>query len=340
MGKRNRKDRDSRGSSDKDTPPAKINKDGGQVSVSDTLHSANAVLFDNISLNESVFAITVSEIEDANMASMATVSDQKSSRNDPVSEPSPNPTSAQSVSCDEIMKILKQIDSRIVAIDKRLSTLDKVEKQVSSFDSELKKLRTLVYDNYKEQHEKTNKLTDELDGLKITMAEAQSEISKLKEDKAKIEDNLLYVQSQSMRNNLVFANITESAHEKPEDCEKLIRQLMVEKLQLAQDVVDKIGFERVHRMPMDTVTRQGSRDRPRNIVAKFSSFKDREMIRRAKGKLKGTNYFIYEQFPKNIADRRKSLIPKLKQALRDGKKAWLSYDTLYVDGRPVRDTAR
>ena len=77
--------------------------------------------------------------------------------------------------------------------------------------------------------------------------------------------------------------------------------------------------------------------KPRQIVAKFSTFKDREMIRRSRFNLKGTDHFIFEQYPKIIADRRKSLRPKLKKAIQDGKRAWISYDTLFVNGKPVRD---
>ena len=50
-----------------------------------------------------------------------------------------------------------------------------------------------------------------------------------------------------MRDNLIFTNIEESRHEKIEDCKGVLRQFMVQKLKLAQDVVDRLRFERVHR---------------------------------------------------------------------------------------------
>ena len=50
--------------------------------------------------------------------------------------------------------------------------------------------------------------------------------------------------------------------------------------------------------------------RPRNIVAKFSLYKDKEMVRRAKSKLRGTDHYIFEQFPKEIADKRRPLSPR------------------------------
>ena len=107
------------------------------------------------------------------------------------------------------------------------------------------------------------------------------------------------------------------------------------KLKLAQDIVNNMQFERVHRMGVNS----GNNDKPRNIVAKFTLFKDREIVRRARHELKGTKFYINEQFPKEIAAKRKSLQPKLREAVCNGKSAWLSYDTLFINGRPVSDTS-
>ena len=76
---------------------------------------------------------------------------------------------------------------------------------------------------------------------------------------------------------------------------------------------------------------------PVKIVAKFCNAKDRELVRKQIAQLHGTKYYISEQFPREIAARRKNLLPKLKAAKKDGKKAWLSYDALYIDGHPFTD---
>lgn len=147
-----------------------------------------------------------------------------------------------------------------------------------------------------------------------------------------MKDQLLYVQSQSMRNNLLFSNITESEGESPVDSEQILRDFMIEKLKMAQDMVNQIKFERVHRMGQ-------KQDQPaysRMIVAKFCNYKDREIVRKQSSNLSSTNYYISEQFPKEIVARRKSLIPQLKAAKQQGKSAWLSYDRLYINGRPVQ----
>lgn len=133
-----------------------------------------------------------------------------------------------------------------------------------------------------------------------------------------------------MRNNLIFGNINEAPTEEHDETEKKLRLFLVEKMKLAQHMVEEMQFERVHRMGQKMVGKS------RNIVAKFSLFKEREIVRKQWKPLQGTGYFVYEQFPKEINDRRRKLLPKLKEAKKAGKKAWLAYDTLYIDGRPVK----
>ena len=80
-----------------------------------------------------------------------------------------------------------------------------------------------------------------------------------------------------------------------------------------------VKFERVHRIGR-RATVNGSQ-RPRPIVAKFSTYKDRELVRRQAPKtLKGTDYWIQEQFPPEIEQRRKVLYPIMKEERRKNNK--------------------
>ncbi|KAH3837548.1 hypothetical protein DPMN_110941 [Dreissena polymorpha] len=71
------------------------------------------------------------------------------------------------------------------------------------------------------------------------------------------------------------------------------------------------------------------------VVAKFPFFKNREVVRRQWPELKDTPYNVFEQFPPEIQKKRRRLVPKMKEAKRGGERAWIAYDTLYIDGRPV-----
>ena len=69
-----------------------------------------------------------------------------------------------------------------------------------------------------------------------------------------------------MRNNLVFCNIQETPSERIAETEKKVREFMVEKLKIAQHLVDEMKLERIHRM-----TSQDG-DAYRKIVCKFNQF--------------------------------------------------------------------
>ncbi|XP_045182697.2 uncharacterized protein LOC123541337 [Mercenaria mercenaria] len=152
-----------------------------------------------------------------------------------------------------------------------------------------------------------------------------------------MQETIEYMQSQSMRNNLIFSGVEESDSEKPEVTEGKLRAVLVDKMKLARDYVDSLKLERVHRTGDMSASNPGRRTpKYRNIIVKFTFFKDREIVRRASSSLKGTGIFINEQFPKEVAERRRALMPLLRNAREEKKKAWISYDTLYIDGVKVK----
>lgn len=108
---------------------------------------------------------------------------------------------------------------------------------------------------------------------------------------------------------------------------------MVQKLELAKEVVDQMKLECVHHMGAKSSISQFER----KIVCKFNLFMDREMVRKSKCKLENTGYFIHEQFPPDFVAKHRKLIRRLKDTKEEGKTAWLSYNTLYIDGKPQKD---
>jgi hypothetical protein len=130
-----------------------------------------------------------------------------------------------------------------------------------------------------------------------------------------------------MRDNLLLFNIEESTEEETEENpEEVVLSFFEERLQV-KEAKTNIKIERAHRIGR----KQDKRTRP--IVVKFSFYKDREMIRKKGILLKGTNYGIGEQFPREIQDRRKKLIPHLKSAKAKGQKANLVADKLYINNK-------
>ncbi|XP_073989744.1 uncharacterized protein [Rhodnius prolixus] len=88
----------------------------------------------------------------------------------------------------------------------------------------------------------------------------------------------------------------------------------------------------IGRTDIDFVRRLGKRDGSMNrpILVGLAAFRSKLMIMQNVFKLKGSNFSISHDFPKDVIETRKSLRPKLVQARREGKFAVIKYNKLVV----------
>ncbi|XP_035665530.1 uncharacterized protein LOC118408776 [Branchiostoma floridae] len=181
-------------------------------------------------------------------------------------------------------------------------------------------------------------LEDEVSDLKKKLTELSEKVRiyqenqvKYEREKVKSQHKQVQMEAQSRRENLIFYNVPEEPSEKPQRTEKLLTQILEHNAKIPGNVVKNIKFQRVHRLGR---TRIGDNARPRPIIAKFVWFKDREMVRGAARNLKGTNFGIAEDFPRQIREVRKKLMPVLRaaRAAQPPKFAVLNVDQLYIDG--------
>ena len=86
-------------------------------------------------------------------------------------------------------------------------------------------------------------------------------------------------------------------------------------------------IERAHRL---SVPRKPNKHRP--IIVKFLTYKDRsKVIEKGRDKLKDTDYGVSEDFPFEVRDTRRKLVPFMLRARDQGKKAFISYDKLLIE---------
>ena len=133
-------------------------------------------------------------------------------------------------------------------------------KTLQSIQGELKSLNR----NYTDMNTKVdplfNKLNTKYDQLRMDHDELKTEFSTLQK-------RCEYLESQSRRNNLVFHGFDESQNETWEDCESKIKTYMNDDLNLDPR---RVVIERAHRL--------GNGNKPRPIIAKFLSYKDKQSI--------------------------------------------------------------
>jgi hypothetical protein len=294
------------------------------LSVSDILHKTNSVLYNDETLNLSDVFYKESSPE-TNSGNMATPTSTQKSDMATTSNCPKDPSNA------DIVTYLKRIDDRLSLMDKKFEEIDKIGKNVEGVNGDLKKIWAYLHDIDKKTSERLSLIEEKTESVDFALAQASSKISSLEKQRDELKNDLTYLQSQSMRSNLVFTNIPEDPTENPDTTENKLRDFMVDKMKIAQDLVNQMSFERVHRMGPKVD------GKIRTIVAKFTLYKEKEFVRKQWKTLNGTPYFVNEQFPKDIVDKRKQLVPKMKEARRDGKTSWISYDTLYINGKPVRE---
>ncbi|XP_060605464.1 uncharacterized protein LOC132757979 [Ruditapes philippinarum] len=194
----------------------------------------------------------------------------------------------------------------------------KIEKQISSFEKELKSIWVAIDDRAKKVEERVTKMEDKIDSTDISSAILAGKVDELEKARDSIKEEVSYLKSQSMRNNLIFTNVPEdnsSGNEPTEVTERKLRKHLMEALKVAKETADNIRLERVHRSPGQPIP-----GKTRTIVAKFTFFKDRELIRRQWKHLNDTPYKMYEQFPQEVIEKRRRLVPRMKAARENGKK--------------------
>ena len=108
---------------------------------------------------------------------------------------------------------------------------------------------------------------------------------------------------------------------------------MAAELKISKEDVDDISFERVHCIGKSSLTDS----KPRPLITKFMYHnKDKEFVISQAKNLRDTNFVVARDFPKEIVDKRKLLLPTLKDAKKKGHTATLVYDKLYINGQLYR----
>lgn len=128
---------------------------------------------------------------------------------------------------------------------------------------------------------------------------------------------------------LTLTLTTEQPQENPEHT---LKEFMQSALKLPHDTVNNITFHRVHR-----IGTKNNSNRPRPIIAKFEHYEQKELIKNRGKELKGIDYGLNDQFPCEIQERRRKMLPVLKQNCQQQRKVILTVDKLYIDGKLFRD---
>ena len=178
-----------------------------------------------------------------------------------------------------------------------------------------------------------SKMQQQIDRFESDMTEVKQENKALKEKIDRLENKMEDLESRSRRNNLIFHGIPYPQGKKElwSDCEQAVKSVLKDEMGMEEDV----EIERAHRL-------QGGGKNPHPIIVCFGKFKDKERILASRKTLRDrkSNIFVNEDFTPRVRDKRRLLLPFLKKAKSDNRRAHLRFDTLVIDGKTyVYDSA-
>ena len=210
----------------------------------------------------------------------------------------------------EDIKSIRTTD--ITAIKNDIAGLVAGVDYASNLATEADEKATKANEKAKENEESITELDTEVSELRSALQRSVLENRKLKE-------HVLKNESQERRSNLILDGIEETDRE---SCLDTLYKILLEKLEIEN--AGAINIDRCHRM--------GNGPKPRPMIFKVHFYGDREKIWNARRKLKDTGIWMREDYPVEIFKRRQILEPIRKEAVKKGKRAFLVYDKLILNG--------
>ena len=184
---------------------------------------------------------------------------------------------------------------------------------------ELKNYKSRI--NQLEEENKSLKTSLQYAHAKIENLKAKANVAESQQQKANADQGLINselkelqrrhikLECHSRRGKLNFFGVKEGERESNSDTETILRDFMRTKLKIPPEDVKEIHFDRVHRI--STHIRDGRNSGPRPIIVKLSTYQDKNFIKSfIKNLSKGSNIGISDDFPKEVDEIRKEVIPR------------------------------
>ena len=219
-----------------------------------------------------------------------------------------------------ILKKMEELGSKMNSMQESLNNLTEEFNSFKELKEEVKEIKQVA--DCALEHTENN--AEELSRLNNELKTAHEAIATLKTCCTNLNDSIIQQDTYSRRDNLLFECVPEAPKE---DCADIMKKFFVESLNMSPDRVAQIKIVRCHRLgkPKSGLTR--------TIICRFHYFGDRQDVWNERRNLKGSNYRMNEDFPKQITAKRNILAPIMYEARRQDMRANLVVDTLYIDNK-------
>lgn len=183
--------------------------------------------------------------------------------------------------------------------------MEKVEKMFEQIDANMKSIDL------------------KLDSVMLELRQVKGENRRLKERVDEQGEKINSLEREVRKKNLIIKGILDKEDEKEGETRDKVSA-----------VIQKIGVNFDTKEDLDEVRRIGKYNpqKKRPVLIKLTKEATRVRILRNTKVLKGTEIWIDEDYPKEVQEERRRLIPHMKEARERGYRAQLRYNKLIVNG--------
>lgn len=192
------------------------------------------------------------------------------------------------------------------------------EKMNQRLDKNKDEMKQCMYEGFEQQRQEINVLKQEIKEIKeinkMKEEEWKNEKEQIMEHIAKLENQIEYLEKKEKRNNIVIKNMQIKNGNVKEEVGKFIKEY--------------IG--------VDANITEAERINYRTIKAKIQDAEQKEIIMKAKSKLKDTKIFIESELTRNEMSIQKQLYERAKDEREKGATVKIGYKRLSINGRMIK----
>ena len=204
-----------------------------------------------------------------------------------------------------------------------------IERFITSIKEEVSLLRKEVED----LKASLNFSQKDLDDLKGKFFQAEQKVNDIDDtvtsntnDIEQLLDDQKYLENYSRRNNVKIMGIPEKDANDGSETWEESEALAIEAIKTKLNIQDDLSIERAHRAhrahhcsPFRHIDGAKVPSKPRPIVVRFLSWKEKERVVRAARRIKPDGLDFFEDFSKKTLERRREKIPELIRKRKEGK---------------------
>jgi len=200
---------------------------------------------------------------------------------------------------DSIAEIKEKLEKALNCIQE----IDSLKEKQSCLEEKNEGLETSL----EFAHSSITELNKKVDAQDKAIKQLQEGVKSLTKQVEEERQRSVKLERHSRRNNLNFFNIPEEKDESFPSSENVLRRFMETKLKVSKKDSKEISLERVHRIRKSN----SNNSKPRPLIAKFTFHKDKEFVLGQAKNPRCTNFAVVRDFPKEIVEKRKLLVPIL-----------------------------